>query len=211
MSAAAVGASVEEEEEAGATVEEVGAEVGAAAGLAVGASHFSARGVPKVGLGKQILAPGRLYFLPSGCTPKVQRHLPSPPLFEHWSAVLDISQAPALLSWESVLPVGRGWQNQPPQTQLCFGQPPLVLKPLHLGAAGPVGSAAAAAPPIVHVSVGVANAGRGAHISLLPCFLPTGCGPQLQRHVPSPPALAQSPFVRALSQAAAFDAPAAWP
>ena len=216
LSAAAVEASGEEEE-VGATVEEVGAEGGAVAGVAVGASHFSARGVPKVGLGKQIFAPGRLNFLPRGCTPKMQRHLPSPPLAEQESSVFDLSQAPSLESWESSLPVGRGWQNQPPQTQLCFGQLALVFLELHLGAAGAVGSAAAvesasaAAPAIVHVSVGVANAGRGAHISLLPCFLPIGCGPHLQRHVPSPPALAQASFERCLSQAAAFDPLAAWP
>jgi hypothetical protein len=98
LSAASVEEEEEEEEAAGATVEEVGAEVGAGAGVEVGASsHDSAEGVPKVGLGLQMREPGRLYTFPKGCTPQVQRHLPSPPLAEQDSSVLDFSQAPKLV------------------------------------------------------------------------------------------------------------------
>jgi len=207
----------EEEEEAGATVEEEGAEVGRGVkpeeGVVVGQASI-AEGVPKVGLGLQILAPGRLYFLPKGCTPQLQRHLPSPPMVAQESSLLDLSQA-SRLPPSATLPVARGWQNQPPQMQRSFGQLALVFFVVQLGgpveiAAGCAAAGAAAAPAIVQVSVGVANIGRGAHISLLPCFFPTGCGPQLQRQLPSPPALPQASFERCLSQAAAFD-PAAWP
>ena len=101
--------------------------------------------VPKDGLGLQIFAPGRLYFLPRGCTPQVQRHLPSPPVLAQSLSVRTFSHAPKLPPSGSA-PVASGWQNQPPQMQRSAGQVPLALKTMQSVAGGGTEALPAPAP-----------------------------------------------------------------
>ena len=73
-----------------------------------------------------MMEPGRLNFVPNGCLPHLQRHLPSPPVVAQSALVLTFSQAPLLVP-SAALPVGGGWQNQPPQMQLSVGHMALLL------------------------------------------------------------------------------------
>ena len=160
------------------------------------------------------MEPGRLNFVPNGCLPHLQRHLPSPPVVAQSALVLTFSQAPLLVP-SAALPVGGGWQNQPPHMQRSIGHMAFALKPEQLGPGGCLGAggsvAAVVGGGVAEVVVGeshdsadgVPNDGLGMQM-MEPgrlYFVPNGCLPHLQRHLPSPPVVAQSALVLTFSQA----------